>query len=289
MSERADRADGAATADEQPGARVRDPWAPPERRVPLDEPTTGALPEQRTADAPGRPGHAVPPPHAAVPPAHRAGPPGAPSAVPPVPPAPTGPGTPSAYPGGPWGQGPYPQGYPQGPVNPQAPYATTGYGYPVAPAGQIPYGAPPYGGPVPYGQVPYQPGSYGYPVPAFYGEDPRAMGSDSGFGVAALVLGIVGTVMSVTVLFGALLGILGVIFGAIGRSKVKNGRAFNGGQALTGLILGALAFVLSAVMLFVYISVSDDEDGYVPEDDPGATYGAYVSAPLRPGPAAGGG
>ncbi|MFE0044512.1 DUF4190 domain-containing protein [Streptomyces albireticuli] len=284
MSERADRADGAATADEQPESRDRDPWAPPERRVPLDKPTTEAVPEQRTAAAPARPGPSVPP-HAAVPPAHRAGPPAAPvsSAVPPVPPAPTGPGTPSAYPGGPYGPGPYAQGvHPQDPRYPHAPYATTGYGYPAAPGGQVPYGAPPYGGPVPYGQIPYQPGSYGYPVP-YYGEDPRTLGSDSGFGIAALVLGIVGTVMSVTVLFGALLGILGVVFGAIGRAKVKSGRAFNGGQALTGLILGALAFVLSAVMLFVYIRVADEEDGYVPEEDPGATYGAYVSAPLLPG------
>lgn len=284
MSERADRA---ATADEQPEPRDRDPWAPPERRVRMEKPATGPLPEQRTATAPERPGAAVPPPHAAVPPGVPAS-----SAVPPVPPvplAPTGPGTPSAYQGGPYGQVPYPQGHPQAPYpqGPHAPYGTSGYGYPMAPAGQVPYGAPPYGGPVPYGQIPYQPGSYGYPVP-LYGEDPRAMTSDSGFGVAALVLGIVGTVMSVTVLFGALLGILGVIFGAIGRAKVKSGRAFNGGQALTGLILGALAFVLSAVMLFVYISVSDDEDGFAPEEDPGATYGAYVSAPLLPGGGAGG-
>ncbi|MBT2383458.1 DUF4190 domain-containing protein [Streptomyces sp. ISL-11] len=249
-------------AAEQPPQRDRDPWAPPERQVSLDKPGTAQVPGQRTADRPPVPAHPAQAPYAA--PAVAAAPPA--SQVPPVPPAPTGPGTPSAYRGGPYGQGTYAQAaYAQGPY------------------GAVPYGQAPYGGPVAYGPRAYEPGSYGYPASAPYGPGMPGAGpaDENGLGIAALVLGIVGTVLSPSVVLGVVLGILAIVFGAIGRSKASGGRATNKGQALTGLILGGVALVLSVVMVFVYINVGDStDDGPTPEDDPDATYGAYVSAPV---------
>ncbi|MCC3770926.1 hypothetical protein K6I34_003669, partial [Streptomyces sp. UNOC14_S4] len=49
-------ADAGAVADGQPESRGRDPWAPPERRVPLDKPAAPPVPGQRAAVPPTAPG-----------------------------------------------------------------------------------------------------------------------------------------------------------------------------------------------------------------------------------------
>ncbi|MGW1073992.1 DUF4190 domain-containing protein [Streptomyces sp. NPDC002537] len=268
--------DTGAVADEQPESPNRDPWAPPERRVPLDKPAARPVPGQRTVAPPSAPGLPTPsaypsfPSPRAAPPGWSAGPPAPPSghAVPPVPQAPTGPGTPSAYAGDPYGLPPYGQ----------------------APGGPVPYGQPPYGQGVPYGQQAaygqgaFAPGSYGYPAGA-YGNGWQSAGPApaNGLGVAALVLGIVGTVLSPSVVLGVVLGILAVIFGGIGRSKVSNGEADNGGQALAGLILGGVALVASVLLLSFYLSVDTSDDGPAPQDEPGSTYGAHLVVD-RPSP-----
>ncbi|MEV4925242.1 DUF4190 domain-containing protein [Streptomyces roseoverticillatus] len=175
--------------------------------------------------------------------------------------APTGPGTPSAYQGNPYDQ--------------------TLYGLPGRAApGPALYGtqAPPYGQ-GPYGPGAYPPGSYGYPAAPFY--VPPA--PSNGMGLAALVLGIVGTVLAPTVVLGAVLGVLAIVFGAVGRVKARKGEATNPGQALAGLILGGVGLVATVLMVIVYININidvDDNDGPAPDDDPGATYGAYLSAPV---------
>ncbi|WP_158712186.1 DUF4190 domain-containing protein [Streptomyces rimosus] len=97
---------------------------------------------------------------------------------------------------------------------------------------------------------------------------------NNGFGTAALVLGIVGTVLFFTVAFGLLLGLLAIIFGAIGRSKSDRGEADNGGSALAGLIMGGVAMLLSVLMV-CYVVVANatyvDGDPWGPgySDDPG--------------------
>ncbi|PSJ27848.1 hypothetical protein B7P34_15515 [Streptosporangium nondiastaticum] len=175
--------------------------------------------------------------------------------------APTGPGTPSAYQGNPYDQTLY------GPP-----------GHRAAAPGPVGYGmqAPPYGQ-SPYGPGVYQPGSYGYPAAPFYVPPVPS----NGMGLAALVLGIVGTVLAPTVVLGVVLGVLAIVFGAVGRVKARKGEATNPGQALAGLVLGGVGLVATALMVIVYINIDvDDNDGPAPEDDPGATYGAYLSAPV---------
>lgn len=128
-------------------------------------------------------------------------------------------------PGGYGSPGAQPPGYgaPSGPP--------PGYG---APQGPPAYGAPAYGAPA-FGQAP---GGFGGP-----GGSPK-----NGFGIAALVLGILAVLTSFTVVVGVLLGLLAIVFGVLGRGKVKKGLADNGGLALTGLLLGVLGLVISIVI-----------------------------------------
>lgn len=101
---------------------------------------------------------------------------------------------------------------------------------------------PPYGQPA-YGQPSYGQGAYGY------GPPPVAR---NGFGVTALVLGILGLVTSWFVV-GIVPGVLAVVFGALGRGRARRGEATNGGSAVAGLILGVLAVVIAIVFIFVGI------------------------------------
>ncbi|CAM5674134.1 hypothetical protein SALBM311S_00488 [Streptomyces alboniger] len=74
-----------------------------------------------------------------------------------------------------------------------------------------------------------------YPQMPGYGMPPQP---SNGMGTTGLVLGIIGVVCSVTFFlwfFGVILGILGIIFGAIGRGKANRGEATNRGAATAGL------------------------------------------------------
>ncbi len=258
--------------DAQPEPQDRDPWAPPERRVPLEKPGTGQVPP------PQPPAQPVPGPAAGTPQIPHQSAPGAPlpGAVPPVPLAPTGPGTPSAYPGGPYGYG---QPGPYGQQQPQPPY---GHAPGAAPG---PYGQDPYAQ-SPYGQTAYGTGAYGYPA-AGYGQGwPGQVGAvpNNSLGVAALVLGIVGTVLSPSIVFGVILGVLAIVFGAMGRSKAATGEANNGGQALAGLIMGGVALLATASLLALYITLGESDEAGVDDDPDDAVYGAYMPEPPAPGP-----
>jgi hypothetical protein len=74
-------------------------------------------------------------------------------------------------------------------------------------------------------------------------------------GVAGLVLGIISAVAFCLWPVAVVLGILGIVFGAIGRGKAKRGEASNPGQALAGIICGAAGIVL-AIALGVLVIVA---------------------------------
>jgi membrane-bound ClpP family serine protease len=70
-------------------------------------------------------------------------------------------------------------------------------------------------------------------------------------GTAALVLGILALVLVVLIFFsplGALLGLLAVIFGIVGILRANRGEADNRGQALTGLVTGAVALLVGLLL-----------------------------------------
>ena len=70
----------------------------------------------------------------------------------------------------------------------------------------------------------------------------------NGMGTAALVVGVVALVLAALLIFfpiAFILGILAVIFGAVGIRRADRGEANNKGHALAGLVCGAVAFVLA--------------------------------------------
>ncbi|KUL40320.1 DUF4190 domain-containing protein [Streptomyces regalis] len=103
---------------------------------------------------------------------------------------------------------------------------------------------------------------YGHPhaTPSYPAGYPQAPGyamplqPSNGMGTTGLVLGIIGVVCSLTFFlwfFGVVLGILGIIFGAIGRSKAGRGEATNKGAATAGLVCGIVATVILPVLGFL--------------------------------------
>jgi hypothetical protein len=119
----------------------------------------------------------------------------------------------------------------------------------VPPGGDTPppvYNAPPF-----YGTPPGQP-PYGAPV---YGAPAQAQ-SRNGFGVAALVLGVLSLVP-----IGGLLGIPGLVFGILGRKRVTRLEATNGGIALAGIITSVLGMLLLAVYVTLAVVFFTSGDG----------------------------
>ncbi|MFJ2741294.1 DUF4190 domain-containing protein [Streptomyces sp. NPDC087440] len=190
-----------------------DPWAPPEdsaNRVPLDKPGAGA-----PGGPYGNPVHDQPT-VTSMPGAGTDGLPGAPTA----PGAPGVPGAPAAY------------GYPSG-----APTGAPGeYGYPPAYPGASTPGASPYPG---------YPGYTGYPGAGGW---TGAAQPQNGFGVTAMVLGIL-SICLFCMYLGVILGPMALIFGILGRKKAARGEATNPGMALAGIITGSIGLAIGVVVI----------------------------------------
>ncbi|CAM5582578.1 DUF4190 domain-containing protein [Streptomyces xanthochromogenes] len=199
------------------GQEPRDPWAPPERKVPLDKPSVHD--QQTVVSMPGTPteGQYPAPPQGA---------PGAPAQGP--------------FPGAPGQQAPG-SGY-GGPTPPPAPgqAAPGSYGYPAYPQ-QPGQGYPGYPGQQPV---------YGYP--GFTG----MTAPQNGFGTAGMVLGIIGCVLLFCTIgiAGIVLGTLALIFGMLGKGRVARGEANNRGQSLAGITLGIISIVLGLALLVIVIA-----------------------------------
>ncbi|MEV6998222.1 DUF4190 domain-containing protein [Streptomyces sp. NPDC093982] len=153
------------------------------------------------------------------------------------------------------------------PTSPVPPLAPAG---PFAPpTASVPYAA--HGAPVPPPPIaPGGPGhvAYGYPGPV-QGYPPPVMGPgaggyygwpgvqpmpSNGMGTAGLVLGIISAAIFCLWPVAIVMGALALIFGSIGRGKARRGEATNPGQALAGMICGAVGLVLGLGMLAVLIS-----------------------------------
>jgi hypothetical protein len=95
----------------------------------------------------------------------------------------------------------------------------------------------------PQGQPPGQGQGWAAPPPGY----PAAGGRRNGMGTAALVLGVVALVLVALLLFsplGAFLGLLAILFGILGLMRANRGEADNRGQAVTGLVTGAIALLV---------------------------------------------
>jgi hypothetical protein len=108
--------------------------------------------------------------------------------------------------------------------------------------------------------IPPQPGQ---PAQVVYHVTQPVM--SNGLATAALVCGIVGLVLFWTVWIGLILGILAIVFGAVGRSRAAQG-APNKSQATAGLWLGIAAVVVSILFIGLIASwVTVNEGRVVPQ------------------------
>ncbi|WP_329320962.1 MULTISPECIES: DUF4190 domain-containing protein [unclassified Streptomyces] len=210
------------------------PASPPAAGSPSvhDQPTMAAFPGTGGAAGPAGPSWDNP---FAPPAGHTPYPATAGEPVPPPPIAPDGPG-----------QAPYGYGY----GHPAA-YGQTGAGQPGAPGHPGTPGFPGY--PVAGG---YPGAGYGWPAPV-----PQP---SNGMGTAGLVVGIISAVVFCLWPIAFVLGVLGVIFGAVGRRRARRGEATNPGQALAGIICGAVGIALSIAMVVLFFFVPDDDSGDSP-------------------------
>jgi hypothetical protein len=104
--------------------------------------------------------------------------------------------------------------------------------------------------------------SYPPPPPQPYsGFAPPPTGPRNGLGTAALALAIVGLLFCWTVAGGVILGLCAVIIGFVGQGRVKTGEATNGGVAISGIVLGFLAIIVSLVFIPIWIGVFDAVGG----------------------------
>ncbi|MGW0563772.1 DUF4190 domain-containing protein [Streptomyces sp. NPDC003016] len=231
-----------------PPERPRDPWAPPERTVPLDKPQAGPPPvhDQQTI-----------------------------TSVPTGEPAPGfGPSTGTGTAGTGTGAAPEQGAVPPPPLAPTGPAQTPPgeYGYPAYPAPQAP---------APYGTGGY-PGYPGYGGPAAWSGQ---QGPANGFGITAMVLGIISVTFFCAYGLSIILGILALIFGILGRKRAQRGEATNSGMALAGIILGIVGFVAGAafiaVIVWAVVQSEDERDRELDSYDPYAHSSLVVEAPAR--------
>jgi hypothetical protein len=111
---------------------------------------------------------------------------------------------------------------------------------PQAPQYQDPYAQPTSGGAYPP-PGPGYPGAAPYPM-AGYGTPPQ---QNNTLGLVGMIIGIVSIPLACCPLIGFFAGVAGIVLGILGMKKASAGEASNRGQALTGVICGAVSIVLS--------------------------------------------
>ncbi|MER7420429.1 DUF4190 domain-containing protein [Micromonospora peucetia] len=169
---------------------------------------------------------------------------------------------PYAPPAAPYGQQPT-SGQPNDPyAAPQYPHGQPDpYGQPPTsgqPYGQPPTSGQPYGQPAPgqpYGQQPYQDpyGQQAYPPPMYPNAGFAAKGpgqQQNTLGLVSMILGIA-SIPLVCCYLGIPLGIGALVTGWLGKQKAAQGLADNNGQALAGLICGAIGVVLGLLQIIL--------------------------------------
>ena len=140
-------------------------------------------------------------------------------------------------------------------------YGGPGYGDPQGQPGAPGYGSPPGYGGAGYGSPPGY-GGPGYGDPGYGGgyERPKR----NGFGIAALILGILALLTAFIPVLGLFLaipfGLAALVLGFLGRRRAKRGEASNGGLALAGLILGVLALVVTVAFTAFVLTRSEVRD-----------------------------
>ena len=84
--------------------------------------------------------------------------------------------------------------------------------------------------------------------------------ASNGFAVAALVLGILSLVMFFTIWLPFLLGVLAIVFGALGITRANRIGGKQKGLAIAGLVCGAVGMVLAILFIVLIVNVASDQN-----------------------------
>ena len=129
--------------------------------------------------------------------------------------------------------------------------------------------APPPAAPVPpelsepYGESQAPAGAWEQPeTPDRVGWQPRP---HNGFGIAALILGILSILLFAGL--GIILGLIGIIFGVLGILRGLRGEATNNGMSITGVVLSAVGLALGGLVAGFAAAVLPSIDGCFDKDN----------------------
>jgi hypothetical protein len=101
------------------------------------------------------------------------------------------------------------------------------------------------------------------PRPPSWGGRPSPPPPSNGFGITALILGIIGVLTGmIPLLFwlAAVLGIIALVMGIIGTRRAKQGYASNPRMSIVGAVLGGVTLVLSVIGYLVVVDAFEDVD-----------------------------
>jgi hypothetical protein len=86
-------------------------------------------------------------------------------------------------------------------------------------------------------------GGTGYP-----GEGTAVAAPKNGFGITALVLGIIAIVLSWSAIGGIVFGVLAIIFAILGIRRANRGIATNKGMSISGLVTGIIGLIIGVIV-----------------------------------------
>ena len=149
----------------------------------------------------------------------------------------------------------YQQQYTQPDVQPYQQNYQQQYPQPDAQSYQQGYPTQQYNPNVPGADYGYQQYTYQNNVPG------SPQGSAKGLGIAGMVCGIVSIVLSIYIVSGFIVGILGLIFSIISKKKSAE-QGVRNSKATIGLVLSIIGLAITAFLLFCVIvyAVTDPED-----------------------------
>jgi hypothetical protein len=135
-------------------------------------------------------------------------------------------------------------------------------GQPTVPAG---WGQPGWGQPG-WGPPLAGPPAQGEGAPAWTGGRPPfgtapAAPTRNGLGTAAVVVGLLSLPAAITVIGGALAGLIAVVLGVQARRRVRTAEADNGGAATAGIVLGCLGLAATLVAVAVWVTLLRSDTG----------------------------
>jgi hypothetical protein len=116
----------------------------------------------------------------------------------------------------------------------------------------------------PYGSYTSQPGGF----PEYPGGPPHAMGRNSSgdpsknwAAILSLIFGILSVVCFITLFFGLLFSVLGIVFGIVGLKSSQSG------LAIAGIVTGSLGLVFSIIMGIAFFAALSNPDFSDPNMD----------------------